>query len=162
MVRARALREEAEAPLEDLEGRQTGDLNTDHETELLESIKRSHELLEAERRVFEDLEFRQMEKEPSLEAKMEDGGRDVEAEAGEHAGQAGGLHPKAQAGEAEAPRPRDFAAAAAGGQQERAEQQGQRHLGRGRARGRQGERLGGEQHHQKDNIVLIVLYLHAA
>ena len=39
MVRARALREEAEAPLEDLEGRQTGDLNTDHETELLESIK---------------------------------------------------------------------------------------------------------------------------
>ena len=118
MVRARALREEAEAPLEDLEGRQTGDLNTDHETELLESIKRSHELLEAERRVFEDLEFRQMEKEPSLEAKMEDGGRDVEAEAGEHAGQAGGLHPKAQAGEAEAPRPRDFAAAAAGGQQE--------------------------------------------
>ena len=162
MVRARALREEAEAPLEDLEGRQTGDLNTNQETELLESIKRSHELLEAERRVFEDLEFRQMEKEPSLEAKMEDGGRDVEAEAGEHAGQAGGLHPKAQAGEAEAPRPRDFAAAAAGGQQERAEQRGQWHLGRGRARGRQGERLGGEQHHQKDNIVLIVLYLHAA
>ena len=160
--RARALREEPEAPLEDLEGRQTADLDNDQETELLESIKRSHELLEAERRVFEDLEFRLIEKEPSLEAETEDGGRDVEAEAGEHAGQAGGLHPKAQAGEAEAPRPRDFAAAAAGGQQERAEQQGQRHLGRGRARGRQGERLGGEQHHQKDNIVLIVLYLHAA
>ena len=85
-ARARALREEAEAPLEDLEGRQTGDLDTDKKTELLENIKRSHELLEAERRVFEDLEFRQMEKEPSLEAEMEDGGQNVEAEAGDVAG----------------------------------------------------------------------------
>ena len=82
-ARARALREEAEAPLEDLEGRQTGDLDTDQRTELLENIKRSHELLEAERRVFEDLEFRLMEKEPNLEAETEDGGRDVEAEAGD-------------------------------------------------------------------------------
>ena len=145
MVRARARRDEAEAPLEDLELRQTGDLDTDQETELLESIKRSHELLEAERIFFEDLEFRQMEKEPSLEAEMEDAGRDVEAEAGddtqrgagEHAGHAGGGHPQARAGEGEAPRPRDFAAAAAGGQQERAEQRGQR---------RQVERLGGEHH----------------
>ena len=64
--------------------------------------------------------------------------------------------------EKESSRPRDFAAAATGGQQEQAEQRGQRHLGRGRARGRQGERLGGEQHHQEDNIVLIVLYLHVA
>ena len=71
-MRARARRDEAEAPLEDLELRQTGDLDTDQETELLESIKRSHELLEAERRVFEDLEFRQMEEEASLEAEMED------------------------------------------------------------------------------------------
>ena len=86
MVRARARRDEAEAPLEDLELRQTGDLDTDQETELLESIKRSHELLEAERIFFEDLEVRQMEKEPSLEAEMEDGGRDVEAEAGDVAG----------------------------------------------------------------------------
>ena len=169
MVRARARRDEAEAPLEDLELRQTGDLDTDQETELLESIKRSHELLEAERIFFEDLEFRQMEKEPSLEAEMEDAGRDVEAEAGddtqrgagEHAGHAGGVHPQARAGEGEDPRPRDLAAAAAGGQQERAEQRGQLHLGRGRARGRQGERLGGEQHHQEDNIVFIVLYLSA-
>ena len=121
-ARARALREEAEAPLEDLEGRLIGDLDTDQKTELLESIKRSHKLLEAERRVFEDLEFRQMEKEPSLEAEME-------AEAGEHAGHTGGLHPQARAGEGEAPRPRGLAAAAAGGQQKRAEQRGQRHLG---------------------------------
>ena len=108
-ARARALREEAEAPLEDLEGRQTGDLDTDKKTELLENIKRSHELLEAERRVFEDLEFRQMEKEPSLEAEMEDGGQNVEAEAGDvagswrAAGQAGGVHPQARAGEGELP-----------------------------------------------------------
>ena len=34
-ARARALREEAEAPLEDLEGRQIGDLDTDQKTELL-------------------------------------------------------------------------------------------------------------------------------
>ena len=73
MVRARARRDEAEAPLEDLELRQTGDLDTDQETELLESIKRSHELLEAERIFFEDLEVRQMEKEPSLEAEMHGG-----------------------------------------------------------------------------------------
>ena len=96
-----------------------------------------------------------------------DGGRDGALEAGDvaqlgAAGQAGGGHPQARAGEGEAPRPRDLAAAAAGGQQERAEQRGQLHLGRGRARGRQGERLGGEQHHQEDNIVLIVLYLHVA
>ena len=161
MVRARARRDEAEAPLEDLELRQTGDLDTDQETELLESIKRSHELLEAERIFFEDLEFRQMEKEPSLEAEMEDAGRDVEAEAGddtqrgagEHAGHAGGVHPQARAGEGEDPRPRP----AGGGQQGRAGQRGQRPLGRGR----QGERLGGEQHHQEDNIVFIVLYLSA-
>ena len=96
MARARARLEEAEAALEELGGRQTGHLDTDQETELLENIKSSHELLEAERRVFEDLEFRQMEKEPSLEAEME-------AEAGEHAGHTGGLHPQARAGEGEAP-----------------------------------------------------------
>ena len=160
--RARALREEPEAPLEDLEGRQTADLDNDQETELLESIKRSHELLEAERRVFEDLEFRLIEKEPSLEAETEDGGRDVEAEAGDvagswrAAGQAGGVHPQARAGEGEAPRPPDFAAAAAGGQQERAEQQGQRHLGRGRA---EAARL---SVWVENIIVLIVTYLHVA
>ena len=91
-----------------------------------------------------------------------DGGRDGALEAGDvaqlgAAGQAGGGHPQARAGEGEAPRPRDLAAAAAGGQQGRAGQRGQRHLGRGR----QGERLGGEQHHQEDNIVFIVLYLSA-
>ena len=46
MVRARARWEEAEAALEELEGRQTGDLDTDQETELLESVKRSHEILD--------------------------------------------------------------------------------------------------------------------
>ena len=71
-----------------------------------------------------------------------DGGRDGALEAGDvaqlgAAGQAGGGHPQARAGEGEARRPRDLAAAAAGGQQERAEQRGQR---------RQVERLGGEHH----------------
>ena len=115
-----------------------GDIEGQREFEQL-LIHAVTQILEAERRVFEDLEFRQIEKEPSLEAEMEDGGRDVEAEAGddtqrgagEHAGHAGGVHPQARAGEGEDPRPRDFAAAAAGGQQERAEQRGQRHLGRG-------------------------------
>ena len=51
MARARARLEEAEAALEELEGRQTGHLDTDQETELLENIKSSHELLEAERRM---------------------------------------------------------------------------------------------------------------
>jgi hypothetical protein len=41
---------------------------TDRELERLEQIKQSHERLEAERRHFEDLEFRHMEEESILEA----------------------------------------------------------------------------------------------
>ena len=59
-----------------------GDIEGQREFEQL-LIHAATQILEAERRVFEDLEFRQIEKEPSLEAEMEDGGRDVEAEAGD-------------------------------------------------------------------------------
>merc|ERR1719325_130496 len=47
-------------------------MNTDEEMEMLERIKKSHEILEAERRVFEDLEFKQMEEEAVMEAEIED------------------------------------------------------------------------------------------
>merc|ERR1719468_376153 len=70
--KARVRLEAAEQALDDLENKQNENMNTDEEMELLEKIKRSHELLEAERRVFEDLEFRQMEEEAVLEAEMED------------------------------------------------------------------------------------------
>ena len=58
--------------------------------------------------------------------------------------------------EKESSRPRDFAAAAAGGQQEQAEQRGQRHLGRGRAE------AAGLSVWVENIIVLIVTYLHVA
>jgi len=47
-------------------------MDTDKELELLEKIKNSHEKLEAERRLFEDLEFRQMETEAGIEHDREE------------------------------------------------------------------------------------------
>merc|ERR1719420_506081 len=67
----------AEAALDELEQKQNDDMSTDEEMELLEQIKKSHELLEAERRIFEDLEFRQMEVEASMEVEMEDVTREI-------------------------------------------------------------------------------------
>ena len=64
--------EEAERTPDDLENQQNVNMTTDEEMELLEKIKKSHEVLEAERRVFEDLEFKQMEEEASMEAEIED------------------------------------------------------------------------------------------
>ena len=48
------------------------ELDTDAEMDLLEKIKLKHEQLEAERKVFEDLEFRTMEEEAQMEAEMEE------------------------------------------------------------------------------------------
>ena len=70
--RARERLEAAEKALDDLETKQSDNMNTDEEMEMLERIKKSHEILEAERRVFEDLEFKQMEEEAVMEAEMED------------------------------------------------------------------------------------------
>ena len=67
----------AEAALDELEQKQNDDMSTDEEMELLEQIKKSHELLEAERRIFEDLEFRQMEVEASMEVEIEDVTREI-------------------------------------------------------------------------------------
>ena len=73
MAEARARLEKAESELDELENQQsTTELDTDAETELLEQLKHQHEHLEAERRIFEDLEFRTMEEEASLEAEIED------------------------------------------------------------------------------------------
>ena len=77
MDKARVRLEAAEKALDDLENKQNENMNTDEEMELLEHIKKSHELLEAERRVFEDLEFRQMEEEAVLEAAIEDVSREI-------------------------------------------------------------------------------------
>ena len=73
MAEARSRLEKAESELDELENQQsTTELDTDAETELLEQLKQKHEHLEAERRIFEDLEFRTMEEEASLEAEIED------------------------------------------------------------------------------------------
>ena len=81
---ARTRLEHSETALETLEEEQntTGDsLDTDEELKLLEKLKHCHEQLEAERRVFEDLEFRLMEEETRLEADGEEAGREtIEAE----------------------------------------------------------------------------------
>ena len=53
MAAARARLQAAELALDQLEARQSPALTTDQEMELLEQIKKSHEILEAERRVFE-------------------------------------------------------------------------------------------------------------
>jgi hypothetical protein len=73
MEEARARLETAELELDRLEeGQATGELDTDAETALLEQVKLKHEHLEAERKIFEDLEFRTMEEEAHLEAEIED------------------------------------------------------------------------------------------
>lgn len=71
---------ESETDLEKLEDEQKdtlGSLDTDAELKLLEKLKHSHERLEAERRIFEDLEFRHMEEEARLEADVEEVGHKV-------------------------------------------------------------------------------------
>ena len=79
IVKARGRLENAESELDRLEERQKTceNLNTDEEMELLEKIKKSHEHLEAERRIFEDLEFKHMEEEAGMEAEIEDVSREV-------------------------------------------------------------------------------------
>ena len=73
MEEARARLEKAETELDDLEASQgKHELDTDDEMALLEKIKLKHEQLEAERKVFEDLEFHKMEEEAQLEAEMEE------------------------------------------------------------------------------------------
>ena len=73
MEEARARLEKAEIELDDLEASQgKHELDTDAEMALLEKIKLKHEQLEAERKVFEDLEFHKMEEEAQLEAEMEE------------------------------------------------------------------------------------------
>ena len=73
MEEARAWLEKAETELDDLEASQgKHELDTDAEMALLEKIKLKHEQLEAERKVFEDLEFHKMEEEAQLEAEMEE------------------------------------------------------------------------------------------
>merc|ERR550534_894401 len=73
MEEARARLEKAETELDDLEASQgKHELDTDAEMALLEKIKLKHEQLEAERKVFEDLEFHKMEEEAQLEAEMEE------------------------------------------------------------------------------------------
>merc|ERR1719220_876860 len=73
MEEARTRLEKAEIELDDLEASQgKHELDTDAEMALLEKIKLKHEQLEAERKVFEDLEFHKMEEEAQLEAEMEE------------------------------------------------------------------------------------------
>lgn len=79
IVKARGRLENAESELDRLEEKQKNceNLNTDEEMELLERIKKSHEHLEAERRIFEDLEFKHMEEEAGMEAEIEDVSREI-------------------------------------------------------------------------------------
>jgi hypothetical protein len=86
MAAARQRLDEVEASLDQLEqeeveeNKKEGDPeDTDRELERLESIKQSHERLEAERRHFEDLEFRHMEEESVLEADRDEVLRELEA-----------------------------------------------------------------------------------
>ena len=73
MEEARARLDKAETELDELEETQNRkELDTDAEMELLEQIKLKHENLEAERKVFEDLEFKTMEEEAQLEAEIEE------------------------------------------------------------------------------------------
>jgi len=79
ILKARGRLEHAESELDRLEDRQKkfDNLDTDEEMELLEQIKKSHEHLEAERRIFEDLEFKHMEEEAGMEAEIEDVSREI-------------------------------------------------------------------------------------
>jgi len=77
-VETRVIREKLaslEKELETLETEQKNGeatMDTDKELELLEKIKNSHEKLEVERRLFEDLEFQQMETEACIEHDREE------------------------------------------------------------------------------------------
>jgi len=79
IAKARGRLDNAESELDRLEEKQKKceNLDTDEEMELLELIKKSHEHLEAERRIFEDLEFKHMEEESGMEAEIEDVSRDI-------------------------------------------------------------------------------------
>jgi len=79
IMKAKGRLENAESELDKLEERQKTcqNLSTDEEMVLLEKIKKSHEYLEAERRIFEDLEFKHMEEEAGMEAEIEDVTREI-------------------------------------------------------------------------------------
>merc|ERR1719495_1372114 len=79
IMKAKGRLENAESELDKLEERQKTcqNLSTDEEMMLLEKIKKSHEYLEAERRIFEDLEFKHMEEEAGMEAEIEDVTREI-------------------------------------------------------------------------------------
>jgi pleckstrin homology-like domain family B len=81
ITEARQRLEAVEASLDLLEKEEgaEGSEDTDKELERLERIKQSHERLEAERRQFEDLEFRHMEQESVLEADRDEVLRELEA-----------------------------------------------------------------------------------
>ncbi|KAK4311576.1 hypothetical protein Pmani_016937 [Petrolisthes manimaculis] len=70
--------EEAERELDRLEGHSEGfSGTTDEETEMLETLKAQHEAVEAERKVFEDTEFHQMEAEAHREAEREELNKEI-------------------------------------------------------------------------------------
>jgi chromosome segregation ATPase len=79
MTEARQRLEAVEASLDLLDTEDVVSEDTDKELERLERIKQSHERLEAERRQFEDLEFRHMEQESVLEADRDEVLRELEA-----------------------------------------------------------------------------------
>ena len=80
MTEARQRLELVEASLDRLEREEEDEgEDTDRELARLERIKQSHERLEAERRHFEDLEFRHMEEESVLEADRDEVLRELEA-----------------------------------------------------------------------------------
>lgn len=70
--------EEAERELDQLEGKSENfNGTTDEETEMLETLKAQHEAVEAERKVFEDTEFHQMEAEAHREAEREELNKEI-------------------------------------------------------------------------------------
>ena len=80
MTEARQRLELVEASLDRLEREEEDEgEDTDRELARLERIKQSHERLEAERRHFEDLEFRHMEEESVVEADRDEVLRELEA-----------------------------------------------------------------------------------
>ncbi|KAG0711701.1 Pleckstrin y-like domain family B member 2 [Chionoecetes opilio] len=70
--------EEAERELDQLESKSENfSGTTDEETEMLETLKAQHEAVEAERKVFEDTEFHQMEAEAHREAEREELNKEI-------------------------------------------------------------------------------------
>lgn len=70
--------EEAERDLDQLESKSENfSGTTDEETEMLETLKAQHEAVEAERKVFEDTEFHQMEAEAHREAEREELNKEI-------------------------------------------------------------------------------------